>query len=258
MDLQLTNHLIVVGGATSGFGRAIAEALIQEGATVIGIARNAAHLNELAAKYSNKFEALVCDITHPESVKQIVSAVGGRSLYGVLVNAAGPPAKTVMETTMADWDDAYQRILRWKIDLTRQLLPLMLKNKLGRFLFVESASVKQPMENLVLSNSFRIAVVGFVKTISQEVSGSGITFNVLAPGSHETAANERVVKKKMEQSNASREEVIDEIKGNTTVGRMGNANDFASLACWLFSPYSGYLNGQTISVDGGSVRGIMG
>jgi 3-oxoacyl-[acyl-carrier protein] reductase len=258
MDLHLQQRNIIVAGASSGLGNAICIALLEEGANVIGIARNKAKLEEIRQRYPEQFLPLVLDITQPESVETILESTNHLHIYGVLFNAGGPPAKTIAETALEDWDEAYRKVMRWKIDLTKQLLPAMEKQGEGRMIYIESASVKQPLENLVLSNSFRVAVVGFVKTLSSEMAGKGITFNVLAPGSHQTNAIERTIEKKMEQTGETREALIKKLAAQNTVGHLGEAGDFASLACWLFSPNSNYINGQTISVDGGSVKGIMG
>jgi 3-oxoacyl-[acyl-carrier protein] reductase len=163
-----------------------------------------------------------------------------------------------METTATDWDDAYHLLLRWKVLLAQQYVPGMVKNKYGRILFIESATVKQPLENLVLSNSLRAAVVGMVKTLSQEIASSGVTLNVMAPGSHNTPAIDRIYKKKSEQTGLPFEQVKAAAIQQIPVGFLGEAADFASLAAWLLSPSSRFITGQTISVDGGAVRGIMG
>ncbi|MDE3247454.1 MAG: SDR family oxidoreductase [Bacteroidota bacterium] len=258
MDTGIHQQLFLVGGAGSGFGKAIALALVAEGASVIAVARSADKLAELQKQAPGKIEPLALDLTEPESMGQILQQIGQRKLQGVLVNAGGPPAKTVLETTLEDWDNAYRQILRWKVALTQKLVPLMQSNGYGRLLFIESSSVKQPLENLVLSNSMRLAVVGFVKTLSQEIARSGITLNILAPGSHDTPAIERIYQKKASQTGISaavaREQGIHAIP----VGALGNADDFASLAVWLLSPAARYITGQTISVDGGMVKGVFG
>jgi 3-oxoacyl-[acyl-carrier protein] reductase len=142
--------------------------------------------------------------------------------------------------------------------LTQRFVPSLVKNNYGRLLFIESATVKQPLENLVLSNSLRAAVVGMVKTLSQEIAGTGVTLNILGPGSHNTPAIDRIYRKKSEQTGIPFEEVKATAIRQIPVGFLGEAADFASLAIWLLSPHSRFITGQTISVDGGAVKGIMG
>jgi 3-oxoacyl-[acyl-carrier protein] reductase len=256
MNLELNNQLFLVGGATSGFGKAVAEALMKEGARVIVVARGKEKLQQ---QYGNESLAEIVegDFTLHATIELIKKVVGNRQLHGILVNAGGPPAKTVLETTLEDWDDAYKKILRWKVELTQAFVPAMMKAGYGRLVYVESSSVKQPIENLVLSTSLRLAVVGMMKTLSQEIAKSGVTLNVLAPGSHNTPAIDRLYVKKSEQTGLP----FDEVKKNTIqqipVGALGEADDFASLAVWLLSKYSSYITGQTIAVDGGIVKGTL-
>ncbi len=206
MNLELEGQLFIVGGATSGFGKAVATALLNEGANVIVVARGDEKLKEQYASTANA-EIVVGDITAHETIEQLKKVVADRQLYGMLVNAGGPPAKTVLETTLNDWDDAYAKILRWKVELTQAFVPAMSKAGYGRIVYIESSSVKQPIENLVLSTSLRLAVVGMVKTLSQEIAKSGVTLNILGPGSHNTPAIDRLYHKKSEQTGLAFDEV---------------------------------------------------
>ncbi|MEO5682731.1 MAG: SDR family oxidoreductase [Chitinophagaceae bacterium] len=258
MDLLIKNQLFIVGGATSGFGKAIAAALIKEGANIIAVARNNDKLQQLKAGTPAQVETVAGDITQKDVLEKIAATVGARQLHGILVNAGGPPAKTFLETTLEDWDTAYQQILRWKVAITQQFVPNMKEHHYGRFVYIESSSVKQPLENLVLSNSLRLAVVGFVKTLSQEIAKTGITLNVMGPGSHDTPAIERLYVKKAEQTGLSAAETRQQGIQQIPVGALGKPEDFASLAVWLLSPASGYITGQTITVDGGMVKSIFG
>lgn len=258
MNLEINDQLFIVGGATSGFGKAIAETLIAEGANIVAIARGEEKLIELKATADAQVEILAGDLSKPEVLQALTSMLGSRQVHGILVNAGGPPAKTVMETTLEDWDNAYQTLLRWKVALTQAFLPGMVKAGYGRIVYIESHTVKQPLENLVLSNSLRVAVVAMVKTLSTEIAKSGVTLNIMGPGSHNTPAIDRLYLKKSEQTGIPFEEVKKNAIQQIPVGVLGLANDFASLAVWLLSPVSRFITGQTITVDGGAVKGIMG
>ena len=257
MDLQIKNHLFIIGGATSGFGKAIAEALLQEGAHIIAVARGEEKLKTLQASAPAQVEILAGNMADAGTIDQLKNIVGKRQLHGMVVNAGGPPAKTVLETTLEDWDNAYNTILRWKVVLTQTFVPGMMEQRYGRILYIESSSVKQPLENLVLSNSLRVAVVGMVKTLSQEIAKSGVTLNILGPGSHNTPAIDRIYHKKSEQTGLPFEEVKEKAIAQIPVGALGEAPDFASLALWLLSPMSRYITGETITVDGGSVKSML-
>ncbi|HEY4151323.1 MAG TPA: SDR family oxidoreductase [Chitinophagaceae bacterium] len=258
MDLRLKDQLFIVGGATSGFGLAVAESLLSEGAAIIAIARNEEKLAALVAAYPGQTEIFAGDITAAGEVQRLITQTGNRRLHGILINAGGPPAKTVAETTLEDWDAAYHSLLRWKVELAKILVPKMTESGYGRVLFIESSSVKQPIENLVLSTSLRLAVVGFAKSYAEEVAAGGVTINVLAPSAHNTPAIERLYKKKSEQTGQPIETIRQAAAQQIPVGVLGEAADFASLAVWLLSPHSRHITGQTISVDGGTIKSIFG
>jgi 3-oxoacyl-[acyl-carrier protein] reductase len=257
-NTQPMDPLFLVTGASSGLGRAVAEGLLKEGAQVIAVARREALLQELAARFPGQVEVFPLDITADEAHQAVLVHLAGRALSGVLVNAAGPPVKAFLETSLDDWDQAYRQLVRWKIALTQALLPRMLEEGYGRMLFLESVTVKQPLENFALSNSMRLAVVGFVKTLSQEVAASGVTLNVLAPGYHATDRLKEVFEKKSQQKGISIEAARREMEAELPVQALGRPEDLASLAAWLLSPASRFITGQTISVDGGLVRGTFG
>ncbi|MEL6485375.1 MAG: SDR family oxidoreductase, partial [Bacteroidota bacterium] len=141
---------------------------------------------------------------------------------------------------------------------TQALLPKMIEQGFGRVLFIESVATKQPVENLVLSNAMRLAVTGYVKTLSQEIGGSGVTLNILGPGYHDTERLQQIFTKTSKLKGVPEEEIRANFKEQTVVKEIGDPKDFASLAVWLLSSYSGYITGQTLTVDGGLVKGVMG
>lgn len=258
MDLKIKDQRFLVCGASSGFGRSIAEMLLNENARIIAVARREKVLEDLRENHEGRVQVVAGDLNEDQTHNNIEQAIGNDDLHGVVINAGGPPALTPLETAVFDWDNAYQSVLRWKIQLVLRLASYFTTNEYGRILFIESKSVKQPIPSLVLSNSFRAAVVGFAKSLSDEVARDGVTVNVLAPGSHDTPAIERVIEKRSEDSGDSPEEVRMQMEKNIPVGRFGKAEELAALAAWLLSPRAGYVTGQTISHDGGSIKGIFG
>jgi len=258
MDLEIKNQRFIVCGASSGFGRAVAEQLLREEASVIAVARREEKLRELQDEFSEQVTIIAGNLLQEDTHNEIERAIGNDALHGVVFNAGGPPALTPLETAMPDWDEAYELVTRWKIALSQRLVSYFTKEHYGRILFIESQSVKQPLPGLVLSNSFRAAVVAFAKSLSVEIADRGITVNVLAPGSHNTPAIERVIQKKVDDSDQSYDQVKEAMEADIPVGRFGRGEELASLAAWLLSPHSGYVTGQTISHDGGSIKGIFG
>lgn len=257
MDLALAGKLYLVTGGTSGFGKAISQKLLEEGAKVIINARGEEKLQLMASQFGDQVETLAGDITTDATISNVIRLIGDRKLDGLVVNAGGPPAKSFIETEISDWDDAYKSVLRWKVKLVNHLLEKFMNQSYGRILFIESISVKQPIEDLVLSNSLRLAVIGFVKTLSQEIAQHGITLNVLAPGYHATPAMDRLFEKKSQLLGISPSEARVAFESEIKTGKMGDPEDLAELGIWLLSESSRYVTGQTISVDGGLAKGTF-
>ena len=257
MDLQIAQQTFIVCGATSGFGHATAKALLKEGATVIGIARHTDKLKKLAEIHKQNFIPLTGDLTTQKTIDEVASEARKHDIDGILINSAGPPAKSFAETRIEDWDTAYQNLLRWKVDLTQKLIPHFTKKEYGRIVYIESASVKQPIENLVLSTSIRLAIVGMMKTLSQEISGQNITVNTIAPGSHETPAIERLIKKKSETDGLSYDDARQKMINNIPAKKMGDPEKLGTLAAWLLSPLSEFVTGQVYALEGGNVKSTL-
>ncbi len=258
MDLQLTDKLIAVGGATSGLGRGVAEALLAEGARVIGLARNADRLKEMQDRLGEHFIPYAGDLTDEEFVTQLGTHLNEQHIYGVCLNAGGPPSAAIEELELDDWDAAYRGTLRWKIQLLDAILPGMLDRAAGRVVLVESISIKQPIDNLGLSNVFRAGVAAYVKTLVNERGGRGTTINILAPGYHETPRITEVLNRSAEIQGLPEEEIRRLFLAQVPTGTLGRPADFGTLAAWLFSPHASYVTGQTICVDGGRVQGAWG
>lgn len=258
MDLKIENNLFIVCGAGSGFGRSICELLANENAKVIAVSRTKSKLYELEQSYPNNIQIVVGDIFEENTQNQTLDLIGSKQLSGVVVNAGGPPAGGFDDVSMEMWQKAWESIVKWKISFVKKILPLFLKNSYGKLLFIESVSVKEPVANLILSNSLRAAVVGFAKTLSQEVADKGVTVNVLAPGYHSTAAIERLFEKKALVDDITISEAKSLMESDIPVGKMGHPDEMASLALWLLSPKSRFVTGQTITHDGGMVKYVFG
>lgn len=214
-------------------------------------------LRELSDRYPGQITLISGDIREGSICEEIIGYSNRNGIHGIFVNAGGPPAKKISEASINDWDDAYQLLIRWKVGLVSRILPVMVRQGYGRILFSESSSVRQPVENLVLSNSLRLAIAGFSKTLSLEYAQFGITSNLIAPGHHDTEAVKRLFVKKSEQENISFEEAKNRSINNIPARKMGLPGDFASLAAWLLSPLAGFTTGQVLSLDGGNVRSTL-
>ncbi len=258
MDLNIVNKAYIVGGAGAGFGRSISEQLAENGAKVLAISRTESKLKSLKQKFPDNIDYICGDIMDDKIQDMALEYAKKENIYGVVFNASGPPAGNTSGVTMDMWDDAWYNIVRWKINFTYKILPYMKSQNVGRLLYIESVSVKEPVANLVLSNSLRPAIVGFAKTLSQEIAHNGITVNILAPGYHSTAAMERLFAKKAELENISENEAKELFEKEIPVGKMGKPEEMAGLACWILSPLARYVTGQTITHDGGMVKSVFG
>lgn len=258
MELHLNNRFIIVTGASSGFGEAVMRQLISEGATVLAIARRTPLLENLATELGSKCEVLTADVSQFDFPDILTERLQGRIPDGIFVNGGGPPASAFNETTRDMWISAFHNIFLWKVDLVKKLLPLFKNRNYGRIVFLESISVKQPVENLILSNSIRSAIVGMAKTLAGEIASFGITVNVLAPGYHDTAAMQRLYSRKAENTGQSVQEVKEIFIKETGTGNLGHPAELANLAVWLLSPNSSFVTGQVITIAGNQVKSILG
>ncbi len=258
MNLNIYRQNFIVCGAGSGLGRAIMEKLLEEGAVVYALTRTISKLETLQKTFPEQVLTYPIDLVNIEALKSFFDSVREVQFSGALINAGGPPAKASMETTLEDWDTAYHNLVRWKIFFTQQMINRLQPHSYGRLLFIESAAVKQPVENLILSTSMRLAVAGFVKTLSQEMAARHITMNILAPGFHDTPAVKRVFDKKAQSEHITFEEAKASFLQDIPTHTLGTAGDFGSLGAFLLSPAAAYITGQTISIDGGLTKFIFG
>lgn len=246
-----SKQYFLITGASSGLGYAVTMQLLKEGHHLFLVARRENILQELFKNHSKQIHYMAGDVCENEFIKQLNLQLPD-SISGAFINAGGPPAKTILETTLQDWDLAYNQLIRWKIQLTQILIPKLLKNYYGRIVFSESTSINRPVKNLVLSNSLRMAIIGFVKTLVLEHERSGITFNILAPGYHDTSALERLYNKISLQDKITIDEAKAKLSSSIPAGNIGSVDDYASLASWLLGFKSSFVTGQIFTIDGGA------
>lgn len=241
----------LITGASTGLGWAVAKKLLENDYNVLLTARTSKSFTELAQKFSGQVRYYIGDVMDEKFINHLIESVPS-DLAGVFINAGGPPAATLEETSLSDWDDAYRLLIRWKVQLVKGILPIFQNNQAGRVLFSESSSITRPIKNLGLSNSLRMAIIGLAKTLVLENLKSGITFNILAPGYHETKALERLYNKLSEQKNISFEDAKRLIPTAIPTGKTGSPDDYASLANWILTGPSDFLTGQVLNIDGGT------
>ena len=257
MDLGLEKRRALVTGASRGLGRAIAAALAADGAEVVAVARNRDRLNELVAGVSagsGTITASVCDLTDGAAIEGLAALLQQTDI--LVLNTGGPPLGAAADTSDAVWSKQFEAMFLSVVRLTRLALPGMRRRGFGRILAVVSSGVIQPIPNLGISNALRSAVVGWAKTLANEVAGDGVTVNCIAPG---RIATDRVAE--LDQARSSREgidvqQVAKEARAAIPAGRYGDAAEFGAVAAFLASPRASYMTGGVIRVDGGMIRSV--
>lgn len=262
MDLGLGGKVALVAASSRGLGRAVAEELAREGARVVVCARGDAALHETAAAIralGAEVEAIVGDVSNPADVVRIVeSATRAFGRIDVLVtNGGGPPAGPFESHSADAWREAVRQNLDSVVELTRAVLPGMKERRWGRIINVTSIAVKQPVDNLILSNSVRAAVTGFARTLANEVAPFGITVNCVMPGYTRTQRVDELAARNATLRGTSAEAQVAVWEGQIPMGRLGRPDEFAAMVAFLASERASYTTGASIPVDGGWIRALL-
>jgi 3-oxoacyl-[acyl-carrier protein] reductase len=257
MDLGLKDCNAFITGASRGLGKACAKALADEGARVFVCSRNAEELKRAAAEFSVAGYS-TADISRPAEVKRVVAeaiaALGG--LDCLVTNAGGPPTGSFERAGDGDWDIAYQLNLMSAVRLIREALPALKASGRGRIVNLTGYGVKEPMTDLVVSDSVRAGVMVMAKTIASDLAPYGITVNNIAPGPIMTDRLTEILSARAKSSGITSDEQLKRFSETIPVRRMGRPNEIGDLCAYLCSSQAGYLTGQTIVVDGGVNRSI--
>lgn len=263
MDLGLKGKVAFVAGASKGLGRAVAEELAAEGASLIICARNAETLKTVGEKIAEtsgvEVLPVAADVSIPEDVaKAVQSGIEKFGRIDILVtNAGGPPAGQFENLSREMWETATHLTLNSVLELTRAVLPGMKERRWGRILNITSIAVKQPVDNLMLSNSLRAAVTGFARTLANETATHGITVNNILPGYTRTERIEELAKAASEREGISAAEAAAKWEAEIPMKRLGEPREFAALAAFLVSERASYITGTSIPVDGGWIRSLV-
>ncbi|MFQ5689485.1 MAG: SDR family oxidoreductase [Gemmatimonadota bacterium] len=263
MNLGLTGRVALVAASSRGIGRAIAEELGEEGADLVLCARSEERLEEvrrsLVTRAGVRVVAVPADISDPEAVRGVVEeGVSELGRIDVLVtNSGGPPAGGFESLSPEVWREAVRHNLESVLNFARAVLPGMKARSWGRIINITSIAVKQPVDNLMLSNSIRAAVTGFARTLANEVASVGITVNNVLPGYTRTRRLEELARGIAEARGETVAEVFAEWESETPMRRLGEPRELAAVVAFLASERAGYVTGTSITVDGGWVRSLF-
>lgn len=263
MDYGIQYKTALVTAASQGIGKAAAQALMAEGCNVAICSRSKEKLEEASAEMKSKFGnepfRLVCELNNPKDIERTVKTVTEKlGPIEILVNNCGGPVPGFFnELHEGDWENAYNQVLMSAVRFSRFVLPSMINTEWGRIINITSVSVKQPVEKLMLSNSLRSGLIGFAKTLSNEVAKHNITVNNVAPGMTLTHRLYELAVVRAKDSGKSHEEILVDMAKQNPMNRLGAPEEIASLIVFLASKQASYLTGTTIQVDGGATKALF-
>ena len=263
MDLGLKDRVALVAASSRGLGKACALELAREGARVVICSRDPEHLaaaaDEIASATGAEVLPVEADLTDHAQISNLVAQT--MDLLGsidiLVTNNGGPPAGFFDDFDDEAWLAAHQLTLLSAVRLIRAVLPAMRARKWGRIINITSVSVKQPIDNLLLSNVYRPGVIGLAKTLSAQVAADGITVNNVAPGYTRTGRVLDLSRARAAGGDQMVEEVLSATVANVPMGRMGEPAELAALVAFLASERAAYITGATIQVDGGYVTSLL-
>lgn len=247
MDLQLKGKRALVTGASSGLGLACAKALIAEGATVTLVARGAERLEKARASLGPRAHALAADLSTADDIDRMIreaeALMGGIDI--LVANAGGPPPGSFESTAVEAYPAALQLSLISTVAMCKATVPAMRERGWGRVVAITSIAVREPIAQLILSNTARAGLTGFLKTLATEVAADGVTVNSVQPGLHATDRLREVFGD------------TDKLASGLPVRKLGDPEDFGRIVAFLCSPTACFITGSAIPVDGGSSRGLQ-
>lgn len=263
MDLELKGKVAIVGGASKGLGRACAQVLAEEGASLAICSRSSADIEKAAqdirAATGAQVLAFAGDLDRQETIRDLVARTVERfgRLDVMVSNSGGPPLAQAEAATEEQWATAVQRSLLFFARMARESLPHLKASGTGRIINILASTVYQPIPNLALSGATRMGVVAFAKSLADEVGREGVLVNNVCPGSIQSERMLSNVAARAKDKGMSMEAALAERAAETALGRIGEPRELANLVAFLASPKSSYVTGTTIRVDGGLVRSVL-
>lgn len=264
MDLNLKNRTVLITGASQGLGFATALQLAREGARIIINSRSSEKLEAAKKTIGNELpdNEIICiegDITNKDTVNRLFDTVGSTwgSLDILITNAGGPPPGPFETIDDQTWENAFHLSFLSQARLIRTFLPLLKNSSMASVLTITSISVKQPIPNMVLSNSIRAAMVGLTKSLSLEFGQQGIRFNSILPGWTNTDRVTHLMEDRAKRNDTSVEIEIQKQALDSALQRMAQPDEIAKAAAFLVSPAASYITGVMLNVDGGMYKGLL-
>ncbi len=258
MDLQISDKVALVTGASAGLGYASAQALAQEGARIIICSRNVEHVEAAAERIARDTGAhvhpLVCDLSDAESIRSMVGSINDQfeQLDILVSNAGGPPAGLFADLTPEMWEEALNITFRSTLTLCQEVLPIMERHRSGSIVVITSIAARQPIAGLVTSNTLRAGLNGLVRSISDEYGPKGIRANTVAPGYTRTERLVELAGVMADRENMTVDEIFEGWEKISPLGRLGEPEEIGAAVAFLSSHRAAFITGQHLAVDGGA------
>lgn len=263
MDLGIQNKVALVAASSSGLGKAVALQLSREGVKLAICARNEENIKKageyIAAETGGIVQAYTADVTQREQVKRMVTdVIATLGTIDILVcNAGGPPPGFLDDFTPDDYRNALELNLLSTISLCYETVPHMKKKRWGRIVCIVSVSAKQPISNLILSNTARAGVLGFAKSLAEQLAPYGITVNSICPGYTKTERIEDLARSFADSGKGTQADFYKTIEASIPMNRLGTTEEFAHTVVFLASEGAGYITGVALQIDGGYIKGLF-
>ncbi len=261
MNISLKNKKALVGGSSSGIGKAIAQQLAESGASVTLMSRSENKLKDIVEKLptsdGQKHQYLVVDFTDFENYRKIISTYFTKNSVDILVNnTQGPEAGSALDKNVSDYQNAFDLLFKTVAYTTDLALTQMQKNNWGRIINVASVSVKEPLSYLALSNTIRAAVTTWAKSLATDVGQFQITVNSILTGYFDTDRVAQINAKKAEKMGVPESEVRKEMESRIPMKRIGDPKEYGFLVAFLASEKASFITGTNIPIDGGLLKSL--
>jgi 3-oxoacyl-[acyl-carrier protein] reductase len=262
MDLGLTDKVVLVTAASKGLGKAAAMEFARQGARVAICARSEqleVTADEIRSQTGAPVLAVRADLTKPADIESLVGATLNRfgQIDILIVNAGGPPPGNFLDLQPEDWQAAVNLTLMSAVRLCYAVVPHMLERGSGSIVATQSVSIKEPLANLILSNSLRMAVIGLMKSLANELGPKGIRVNTINPAWTWTERVQQLMTDRAARNQTTIEEEAAQVATEIPLGRMGTVEEYGRTIAWLASPAASFIHGHALMFDGGATKAAL-